>query len=413
MRVKLKLKREIFNNVYYHLLKCLVSTLIVYGGAGSGKSYFLAQRLILKVINEERNFLVIRKVGNTIRDSVFAEVKKIIYQWNLSRFFSIQESNLTIIYRPTKYKIIFRGLDDPEKMKSITVERGQLTDIWIEEATELSLDDYLQLSIRLRGRSKVKKQLVMSFNPISHLHWIKKTFFETVQEDVEILQTTYRDNQFLTEDDIKRIEKLKDVDENYYRIYGLGEWGITKGLIFPKVTVVKEPPARFDEVGYGLDFGYSVNPSSLIRVYSIGDSEFYLEEVIYSAGLTNEDLISVMEEAKIDKTALIVADSAEPKSIEQIRRAGYNIKPCIKGADSVRSGIDFLKSKNIFVLDFSINLKKEFFSYAWKRNARGEYAFPPVPVKAFDHGIDATRYYISTRFMKPKKDFSAISADYV
>lgn len=214
------ISKKVFNDVYIPYLDNEDRYLIFYGGGSSGKSYFIVQRYIYKLLKQKMNLLVVRQTGNTNRNSTFALFKQVISQWNLSQQFKINESDLRIKCINGN-EIIFSGLDDTEKLKSITFESGELTDIWVEEATETFEEDINQLKVRLRG-GKSKKQIVLSFNPVNINHWIKKHFIDSGLATV--CHSTYKDNKFLTEEDKNTLEGFKKSDMYYYNVYCLGEW---------------------------------------------------------------------------------------------------------------------------------------------------------------------------------------------
>jgi phage terminase large subunit len=241
--INVSISKKVFNDVYLPYLDNEDRYLLFYGGGSSGKSYFIVQRYIYKMLKNKMNLLVVRQTGNTNRNSTFALFKQVISQWNLSGQFKINESDLRIKC-VNGNEIIFSGLDDTEKLKSVTFESGELTDIWVEEATETLEEDINQLKVRLRG-GKSKKQIVLSFNPVNINHWIKRHFIDSGLATV--CHSTYKDNKFLTEEDKKTLESFKDTDIYYYNVYCLGEWGVLGKTYFNaekvtnRITQVKEP----------------------------------------------------------------------------------------------------------------------------------------------------------------------------
>ncbi len=230
MNVNIKISKKVFNDVYLPFLDNTDRYLVFYGGGSSGKSYFIAQRFIYKLIHPTRcNLLVVRQTGDTNRRSTFPLLKQVISHWNLSEHFKVNESDMRIKCLLTGNEVAFAGLDDVEKIKSITFENGELTDIWVEEATETQEADINQLKVRLRG-GKSKKQIVLSFNPINIQHWIKKHFIDS--KLATVCFSTYKDNKFLTDDDRKALEDLKYIDEYTYNVYCLGQWGILGKTVF-------------------------------------------------------------------------------------------------------------------------------------------------------------------------------------
>ena len=242
MNVNIKISKKVFNDVYLPFLDNEDRYLIFGGGGSSGKSYFIAQRWIYKLIHPKRcNLLVVRQTGDTNRRSTFPLLKQVISNWNLSEHFKINESDMRIKCKFTGNEVAFAGLDDVEKIKSITFENGELTHIWCEEATEMQEADINQLKVRLRG-GKSKKQIVLSFNPVNIQHWIKKHFIDSGLATV--CWTTYKDNKFLTEDDRKALEDLKDIDIYTYEVYCLGKWGILGKTVFDARVI----QARLDDI---------------------------------------------------------------------------------------------------------------------------------------------------------------------
>lgn len=227
--INIEISKKVFNECYLPYLENDDRYLVLFGGGSSGKSYFIVQKYIYKILKQKMNLLVIRQTGNTNRNSTFALFKQVIRKWNLSKYFKINESDLRIKNTLNGNEIIFSGLDDSEKLKSVTFSSGELTDIWVEEATECLEADINQLKVRLRG-GKSKKQIILSFNPVSINHWIKKHFIDS--KLATILHTTYKDNKFLSEEDTKVLEAFKETDPYYYQVYCLGQWGVLGKTVF-------------------------------------------------------------------------------------------------------------------------------------------------------------------------------------
>ena len=274
MNVNIKISKKVFNDVYLPYLENEDRYLVFYGGGSSGKSYFIAQRFIYKLIHPKRcNLLVVRQTGDTNRTSTFALFKQVISHWNLGEHFKVNESDMRIKCLLTKNEIAFRGLDDVEKIKSITFENGELTDIWVEEATETLEEDINQLKVRLRG-GKSKKQMVLSFNPINIQHWIKRHFIDSGLATVCF--STYKDNKFLTEDDRKALEDLKNTDEYVYNVYCLGKWGVLGKTVFDARAIQK----RLDELqkpihtGY---FSYDYDGLKISNIHWVNDRDGYIK----------------------------------------------------------------------------------------------------------------------------------------
>lgn len=376
---------NLVNDAYKPLYKDWNRFNVVYGGSGSGKSVSIVQRYIYRLLTiPGYNLLVTRKYGVTNRFSTFALFNQALYQWNLFKLFSINKTEMTIT-APNGNQVLFLGLDSEDKVKSITFKTGILQAIWMEEANEFLVSDLTQLDLRLRGQSKTPFQITISFNPISAYHWLKNYFFDNVVESTTILKTTYLDNRFIDEAYKARLNALTGTAR---QVYAMGDWGVTEGLVFK--SVANAPlPAGAKLHGYGLDFGFSSDPAALVALYTY-DNVIHFDEIVYRTGLTNPDLSALMKDCGISKHARIIADSAEPKSIEELHRAGWNVHPAKKGPDSIRFGIDAMMSKSIAVTPRSSNLIKEFFSYSWRQDKNGKYL--PEPVDAFNHAIDAARY---------------------
>lgn len=273
MNVNIKISKKVFNEVYLPYLDNEDRYLLFYGGGSSGKSYFIAQRYIKKLITPRRcNLLVVRQTGDTNRKSTFPLIKQVTKDWNLSKHFRINESDMRIKCLLTGNEVAFAGLDDVEKIKSITFENGELTDIWIEEATECQEADVNQLKVRLRG-GKSKKQMVLSFNPINIQHWIKKHFIDS--KLATVCFSTYKDNKFLTDDDRKALEDLRYTDEYTYEVYCLGHWGIVGKTVFDARKITK----RLDEIPKPLKtgyFSYDYDGLQIINIKWINDKNGYI-----------------------------------------------------------------------------------------------------------------------------------------
>lgn len=354
--------------------------LVSYGGAGSGKSYSTAQHVILRALEENnKRILVTRKTLPALRVSCLQLIKDLLNEYEIP--YELNKSELEM--RIGSNQILFKSLDNPEKIKS-----SEFNYIWAEEATELTHQDYLQLRLRLRRKNELKNQLIMTLNPIDQFHWIRTKVLDTPNEDMASFQSNYKMNPFLSKEYIEQLEGLAEIDENYYRIYALGEWGVLQNLIYSNWDVVDKMPEDYDEIVCGLDFGY-VHPTALIEV-RIKENEAWARELIYQSHLTNNDLIENMK-GNVDKGTPIYADSAEPQRIQEIYRAGFNIYPAEK---SVSFGINRVKQYKIHALSDSVNLIKELRSYKWREDKEGRIL--EEPVKFNDHAMDAMRYALAS-----------------
>ena len=390
MMVDIDISRKVFNSAYLNYLFSYENTpnyryILLLGGAGSGKSVFITQRTILRILKEPNHrILVVRKVASTIRNSVYRLFKDIISQWKIQQFFNFSDSYLTI--RCTNgAEIIFVGLDNVEKMKSI----AGITSIWIEEATELTQTDLNQLDLRLRGNSSYHKEVVLSFNPISQTHWIKKRFYDkTCVESVKI-KTTYKDNRFLDEKYVEVLNSLKDTDPVYYSVYCLGEWGSTGNLIWSnyKIENIELDDEYYDHIYCGLDFGYN-DPAALVKI-GVKDSELYILKEFYQTKLTNTQLIERLQDFKSYR---MTADNAEPARIKEFKQVGFNITACKKGKHSIKHGIDFVRGKKIYINPSCRNFIKEIQGYVYLQDKDGTPTEEPIGTN--DHLMSALRYGI-------------------
>jgi phage terminase large subunit len=263
MNVNIKISKKVFNEVYIPFLDNWDRYLVFYGGGSSGKSYFIAQMHIYRLLHPQKyNLLIVRQTGDTNRRSTFPLLKQVISNWNLSEHFKVNESDMRVKCLLTGNEVAFIGLDDVEKVKSITFENGELTEIWCEEATEMQEADINQLKVRLRG-GKSKKQMVLSFNPINIQHWIKKHFIDSGLATVCF--STYKDNKFLTDDDRKALEDLKLIDEYTYEVYCLGKWGILGKTVFDARAIQN----RLETITRPIKTGYFVYDYDGLRISNI------------------------------------------------------------------------------------------------------------------------------------------------
>jgi len=399
--------KKLFNEIYIPYLKCDIRTQIFYGGSSGGKTVSLAQRCVIDILEGGRNYLIIRNTAKTLRASVFNEIRKVISNFGLNNLFKINKTEMTITCI-NRYQIYFRGLDDTEKLKGIIPERGVITDIWVEEATETKRDDIKQLNKRLRGRSKVKKRITLSFNPIFRTHWIFKEYFgnwiegefEYHDDRLSILKTTYKNNKFLEKDDIDELENEKDP---YYRaVYTLGNWGILGDLIFTnwRIENLSKIKNTFDIYYNGLDWGYSNDPTAAGRQAIKGKKLYILKELLYEKGLNN-DVIASRLKPQINKE-YIRCDSSEPKSIAEVKSYGINALPAKKGPGSVNFGIQYMRQFEIIIDRECQNAINEFQLYQWKKDKYGDTINEPID--KFNHFIDQIRYALNNRIFESKEE---------
>lgn len=403
VRVDIPNPLQIYNEAYLPYFTNQKRLQIFFGGAASGKSVFLAQRTVRNVL-KGRNYLVVRNVAGTLRGSCWNEIVKVINVMGLEEQFHIGKSDMTITCVPSMAQIIFIGLDDVQKIKSITPANGVITDIWIEEATEVTYDDYKQLTKRLRGISHLKdktKRVTLSFNPVYKTHWIYGEFFKnwddlksTYEDDnLLIVRTTYKDNRFLTEDDIASLEN--EANKYFRDVYTLGVWGTLGDLVFSEWSVedLSEIARTADHVFYGLDFGFSSDPCALVKVhYDKKHRTIYILDEIYEKHLVNQQLADIIR--PIVGNHYVTCDSSEPKSIAELRGYGINAVPAKKGQDSVTHGIQWLQSHRIVVDTHCQNMKNELSIYQWRKDKDGNSM--RVPEDRNNHLIDAWRYSLET-----------------
>lgn len=372
---------------------------VVKGSRASKKSSTQSLKVIVEIMeNPCINWLVVRKTERTLRDSCFAQLKWAMRQLKVERYFKCSVSPLEITYIPTGQKILFRGLDDPLKVTSITVEVGALCRLWIEEAYEIMSEDaFNKLDESIRGQlpEGMYHQVVLTFNPWSDRHWLKKRFFDEPSPNVLALTTNYMCNEFLSEADLVLFEEMKK-NPRRYRTAGLGEWGIVEGLVYEnweeRVFDVHEisikPSVRS---AFGMDFGYVNDPSTLFcGLVDTVAREIYVFDEMYEKGMSNEDIKDRVSEMGYSKER-IKADSAEPKSIAYLRKAGLTrIRAAKKGPDSIRAGISIIQDYKIIIHPRCVNFITEISNYTWDKDKFDNAINKPID--DFNHLMDAMRY---------------------
>lgn len=390
---RLIVPKAAFNEAFLPYLTARERTQLFYGGAGSGKSAFLSARAVLDALCG-RNTLVARKVARTLASSCFAEVNKAIRRLGLGGFFAVHQADMRITCRRNGAQILFTGLSDVEKVKSLSPARGALTDIWVEEATETALKDIKQLEKRLRGQSSHPKRLTLSFNPVSRGHWLYREYFRGVPEgqavyrgeNLLIMHSSYRDNRFLTADDRRALEAEQDP---YFReVYTLGRWGRMTGAIFTGWRTAPILPGEIREpLRLGLDFGFARDPAAAVKVSldRRGRRVLVLDE-LYGRGWHNARLAEALK--AFAGQSPVTCDSAEPKSIAELRRLGILALPARKGPGSLHHGLQWLSQHEIIVAPHCLNMQEELANYRWRDTPGGRV---PVP-EGEDHLIDALRY---------------------
>lgn len=373
---------------------------VVKGGRGSKKSTTTALNIIYRMMQfPQANTLVVRKVFKDHKDSTYAQLKWAIRRLKVEHLWEWTKSPLEIRYKPTGQKILFRGLDDPMSVTSITVDVGYLCWAWFEEAYQiLNEDDFNKVDMSIRGELPPGyfKQITLSFNPWNEKHWLKRRFFDVQDNNILTLTTNYKCNEFLGDDDRQLFDWMKKNNLRRYKIEGLGEWGIAEGAIFTNwrefafdhLEIAKREGIK---AAFGLDFGFTTDPSALAcSLVDIKNRELYIFNEMYKPGLLNNEIAEIITDMGYRKE-LIIADSAEQKSIAELRKYGLKkVKPAAKGPDSIKAGIQFLQQFTIFIHPKCSNAAMEFSNYVWDKNKDGKLINKPVD--EYNHFIDALRY---------------------
>jgi phage terminase large subunit len=350
------------------------------GGTRSGKTYSLLQLIIVKALSEKgKVFTIVRKSLPSLKMTAMRDFIEILT--NMHLYDEKHHNKSEHIYRLNGNIIEFVSLDQPQK------KRGARRDyLFCNEANELTWEDFFQLLVRTTDK------IYLDYNPSDDFHWIYDKLL--TRDDVTFIKSTYVDNPFLDDSIVSEIERLKHTDEDYWRIYGLGERGQSKATIF--TFLEEEVPEQAQLLSYGMDFGFTNDPTSVVAVYTQGDSIF-AKELLYETNLTNRDISEKLKALGIDRRTEIFADSAEPKSIEELYRMGWNVKPTKKGADSINAGIDMLKRYKLHATGH--NLIKEMRNYKWVEDKNGKLLNKPID--AFNHAIDAMRYATYNKLSRP------------
>ena len=369
---------------------------VVKGSRASKKSKTTALWIICNMMKfPDANTLVIRKTFRTLKDSCFAELKWAIHRFKVDAFWDVKESPLEMTYKPTGQKIYFRGLDDPLKVTSITVDIGRLCWMWIEEAYEITKEsdfDMLDESIRGEVPEGLFKQITLTFNPWNERHWMKHRFFDDPDDQTLALTTNYKCNEWLDASDLKVFEDMKKRNPRRYKVAGLGDWGIVEGLVYENW---KEQKFTLDDVrGFhtvcGLDFGYTNDPSAFfIGFLDLENKRLYVWDEMYETGLSNRKIYETITGMGYGKET-ITADSAEPKSIDELRSLGLYVHGAKKGKDSINNGIQWIQDLEIIVHPRCVNFLTEISNYMWKSDRFGKKLNEPID--DFNHLMDAMRY---------------------
>ncbi|HEM3856011.1 TPA: PBSX family phage terminase large subunit [Streptococcus suis] len=405
IQISIPYPSRVFNkHIYDKLEDYNTFTEIHYGGASSGKSHGVIQKVVYKACKDwkhPRKVLFLRKVGSTVYDSIFEDVKQCLDAWDLLDKCKVNNSAYRIEL-PNGAQFIFKGLDNPEKIKSI---KG-ISDVVMEEASEFTLDDYTQLTLRLRDRKHKQKQIYLMFNPVSKVNWVFNAFFVKRPKNTVIYQTTYKDNRFLDDVTRENIEELANRNEAYYKIYALGEFATLDKLVFPKYEkrLLNKGKLAHLPSYFGLDYGFINDPSAFLHV-KIDDEnkKLYIIEEYVRKTLTNDKIAEAIQNLGYGKEE-IRADSAEKKSNQELRNRGISrVIDALKGPGSVMQGIQYILQYDIIVDERCVKTIEELENYTWKKDKKtNEYINEPVD--SYNHCLDAVRYAIQDRIYQAKKD---------
>ncbi|MFQ3906412.1 PBSX family phage terminase large subunit [Staphylococcus sp. Mo2-7] len=397
---------RVFNrNIFEVLTDYSHFTEVHYGGGSSGKSHGVVQKVVLKALqdwNHPRKILWLRKVGATIADSLFQDVKGSLIDfkvWELCEW-NKTDNRVTL---PNGAVFLFKGMDNSEKIKSI---KG-ISDVVMEEASEFNLNDYTQLTLRLREKKHLYKQIYLMFNPVSKLNWVYKYFFAgEPHKNTLIKQSSYKDNKFLDEMTRDNLEDLANRNPAYYKIYALGEFATLDKRVLPKyeVGILNKEDLRYIPSYFALDYGYVNDPSAFIHVkVDKKNKKLYILEEYVKTGMLNDELANVIKQLGYAKER-ITADSAEKKSIAEMKREGIErIKPSMKGKDSIMAGIQFISQFDIIVDERRYKTIEELDNYTWKKDKQTD-EYYNEPVDTYNHCIDSLRYAVEELMIQNRED---------
>jgi len=370
------------NKVFRHLQTDRNKIIVEQGGTRSGKTYNILLWIIFAYCqkNEGKMITIVRKSFPAVRGTVMRDFFQILRDHNM--YTEDVHAKTSSEYKIGTNTVEFISLDQPQKI------RGRKRDLlFVNEANELNFEDWQQLIFR------TGEQIIVDYNPSDEFHWIYDKVL--TRNDCSFYKTTYKDNPFLPQPIVEEIERLKETDENYWRIYGLGERGQSRSLVFSFSTVPNIPETA-KLISYGLDFGFSNDPTAMVATY-MQDQNIYVNELIYRTGMTNQDIAHEFDRLKLDRRDEVYADSAEPKSIEEIHRMGWNVKPTSKGA--INQGIDMLRRYKLHITESSSNVIKEMRNYKYIEDKNGD--LTNKPIDKFNHACDALRYSVINKLSRP------------
>ena len=393
--MKIKIHKNIFNEVYWSDIEDFKFRYqVFYGGAGSGKSHYVASKLVFKALKSERKILVLRKVNRTTKASTFQLLLDTLIQFKIIDKCNVNRTDFTITL-PNGSMFLCVGLDDPEKIKSI----AGLTDAWLEESSEFTVDDFTQIDLRIRHPKAPDQQIYLSFNPVSRANWTYLHFFADNPEllefrkSVKVIHTTYMHNRFLPKEYVNSLLQMQKTNEVYYKIYCLGQFGSLDKLIYNNWQKMDFDPDKIKgQLICGLDFGYTNDPTAFTAsILSESENRIYVFKEWGGTGYLNDAIAQQIKDMGFAKS-IIIADSAEMKSIEEIKRDGIvRIKPSVKGQGSVLQGIQKLQQYEIIVHPSCKNVIEELENYSWKRD-KATNIYINEPVDSWNHYLDSLRY---------------------
>jgi phage terminase large subunit len=374
-------------NVFERNWKADKRIIVNQGSSRSSKTYSICQKYILKLLKEKGKVLsIVRKTSPALDLTVARDFFEILINWGL--YNSTNHNKTLKTYTLNGNLVEFLGMDNPQK------KRGAKRDyLWLNEANELAREDWRQLAMRTTG------EITLDFNPSDSFHWIYDDVM--TRDDCVVIKSTYKDNPFLSKETIAEIEQYKTLDPNFWRVFGLGERGVSEDLIYTHWQICETLPESYDRRYYGADWGFN-NQTAIVEVRE-KDNVIYAKELLYQSGLNSDDIIRKMQELNLDRQTVMVGDSEDPGKINDIFYAGYNIKPAYKNKGSVIRGINAVKTKQFYVTSDSVNMIKELQFYRWQKNKDGQNMDMPIKVK--DHIMDAMRYCVD--YMEAEKATSA------
>lgn len=390
MEINLNFDAKLFNTNFEKVWKDKSRYLHLYGTASGGKSYDVATKILLRMMQEQpHTFLVCRKVADKIKNSTFMQFKERVSAFGLEKLFTFNKSDYSIKCKNGN-QIIHSGLDDVDKLKSIV----GITGIWIEEAIETCKDDFMQLDLRMRSNSPYYEQMILTYNTNDINSYLKTDFHDNIFDGSSLHFYKYQDNKFLNERARTVLDNLVNIDPVFYKIYGLGEWAAITGIIYPNYVIDNYFPSTYSV--YGLDYGFE-HPCALMEVSVVG-KDSYTKTHIYESGMNHSDLLDRMNGLNLAKSKELFISPERKDLIDFLRNSGYNALTAKTGAGSVFDGIMFVKQFKKHLQPQDIDLINEHKSYKWKTDKNGNPITPEQPVKFKDDGVDAERYGLYSGF---------------